>query len=381
MKNNIGKYFSIIGLLVYIGSFYVIYPIIGNTLMILSIIPVLSFLLVFNLNYALLIQLILIFHRFIALKILGEDIYVLFSYGTITGTLLNFILIFLINFLKTLVQRGKKAEKKLIKQNKELKITKARAEESDRLKSSFLANMSHEIRTPMNAILGFLALLKDPSIVQEEKNTYIDLIDASGNQLMKLIDGIIDISIIEANKLSVIEKECKLNNLLSELHLFFQSSVELKKKPKVKLLIYKDLADGHDLIITDELRLRQVLINLIENAIKFTNSGFVRIKYQIKNKSEILFSVNDTGVGIPKKTLPIIFNHFRQGEETLARKYDGTGLGLTISKACVNLLGGEIGVSSEFRKGSTFHFTIPYKPITRQKEKSNTQPFGTILPE
>jgi signal transduction histidine kinase len=341
------------------------YPIIGNNLIILSIIPVLAFLLAFNLYYGLVLQFILIIHRFVAIKILGEDIQVLFSFGSIIGTSLNIILLFLINFFKTLIQRVKKAEDNLKTQNKELQIAKAKAEESDRLKTAFLANMSHEIRTPMNAIIGFSELLRNQNLSQEVRNTYFELIDTSGKHLMKLIDGIIDISKIEANKLSIIEKECKLNNLLSELFILFQSSTEMKDKPQVKLCFKNDLSSGQNIILTDEFRLRQILMNLIENAIKFTESGSIEVEYLIRNNNEIFFSVKDTGVGISEKALPVIFNHFRQGEETLSRKYSGTGLGLAISKACVNLLGGKIGLTSELGKGTTLHFTIPYKPVVK----------------
>ncbi|NOQ25889.1 MAG: hypothetical protein GQ564_11050 [Bacteroidales bacterium] len=373
MNKNISKYFSVAILLIYIGLFYILYPIIGNTFIIFSIIPVLCFLWAFNLKYGLSLQLVLIIHRFVAFKILGEDIQVLFSLASIIGTSLNIILLFKTNYLKNLIQRTKKIEETLILQNKELQITKAKAEESDRLKTSFLANMSHEIRTPMNSILGFSRLLKVKDLSQEEKDTYCDLIETSGNHLVKLIDGIIDISKIESNKLPIIENECNLKNLLSDLNLLFQSSEEIKNNAQVKLSICNNLSNDDNIIITDELRLRQILTNLIENAVKFTHSGSIIVENSIKNSKELLFTIKDTGIGISDNTLPIIFNHFRQGEETISREYGGTGLGLAISKACVNLLGGEIGVRSELRKGSTFYFTIPYKPLIKRKIKNKNK--------
>lgn len=381
MNNNISKYISVVILLIYIGLFYILYPIIGNTYVIFSIIPVLCCLWAFNLKYGLSLQLILIIHRFVAIKILGEDILVLFSLGSIIGTFLNIILIFKTNYLKTLIQRTKNVEKKLTLQNKELQITKAKAEESDRLKTSFLANMSHEIRTPMNSILGFSRLLKVYTLSQEEKDTYCDLIETSGNHLVKLIDGIIDISKIESNKLSIVEKECNIRNLLTDLNLLFQSSEEIKNNSQVELSICTNLSDENDIIITDELRLRQILTNLIENAIKFTHSGSIKVENSIKNSKELLFTIKDTGIGISDNTLPIIFNHFRQGVETISREYGGTGLGLAISKACVNLLGGEIGVKSELKKGSTFYFTIPYKPAIKNKNKKNLQLKSLLVKE
>ena len=364
MESNVNKYISIIVLSIYIGSFYIFYPIIGNTLMISSIIPVLFFLWSFNLKYGLLIQFLLILHRFIALKILGIDIHVLFSFGTIIGTLINIVFIFKINFLINTIRESKKAKEKLKNQNIELQIAKSNAEESNRLKSAILANISHEIRTPMNAILGFSSLLKEPNICPEDKYTYIDLIDTNGNKLINLIDDIIDISKIEVSQYSIFEKECRLNDILSELSIIFQSSEELKNKTQVKLYIHKKKSNVNDIIYTDRKLLYKILFNLIENAIKFTEAGTVDVEYIIKNDN-IQVIIKDTGIGISKEKIPVIFDSFRQGEQGSTRNYGGLGLGLAISKAYVNLLGGKIWVLSEIGKGSEFCFTIPYKETIR----------------
>ena len=271
---------------------------------------------------------------------------------------------------KKLHEQNKEYEllnKKYLKQNKELEISKEKAEESNRLKSAFLANMSHEIRTPMNAIIGFSEFLKDTSLESQKRNYFIDIINNNGNHLLNLINDIIDISKIDAKQMTVIETECKLNELLFEIHQFFLSAIA-RKNNKIKLLLVNELPNDYNLIKTDVTRLRQIFINLIGNAIKFTNEGVVEVKSSvIDNGENILFSIKDTGIGISKKEIPIIFERFRQADETATRKYGGTGLGLAISKACTELLGGEIGVKSDYEKGSTFYFKIPFKPVNNNK--------------
>ncbi len=270
---------------------------------------------------------------------------------------------------KQLKKQNKEYEilnKKYIAQNKELEIAKEKSEESNRLKSAFLANMSHEIRTPMNSILGFAQLLKDPSLEPESKNQFIDIINNSANHLLNLINDIIDISKIDANQMNVIENECKLNEFLFEIHQFFHSEVS-RKKGQLKIVFKKGLADGNDVIKTDITRLRQILINLMGNAVKFTHEGLIEVKYTLTKDKQLLFSIKDTGIGIHKKDLTVIFERFRQSEEASTRKYGGTGLGLAISKACVELLDGKIWVESQYKKGSSFYFTIPYKKGTTPK--------------
>ncbi len=261
------------------------------------------------------------------------------------------------------ISETKSTEQTLIK-------LKEKAEESDRLKSSFLANMSHEIRTPMNAILGFANLLKNPNIKKHKKNKFLEIINSSGTHLLNLINDIIDISKIDAKQFTIIEKECYLKYFLSDLEQLFSSQLKTKNKNDVKFSINSNLLDGKDVIFTDQTRLRQILINLVGNAVKFTTDGYIKINYSVYNEDKILFSVEDTGIGIRAEELHIIFDRFRQVDEGLNRKYGGTGLGLAITKACVALLGGEIWVESELKKGSTFFFTINYKPVNKPIEKN-----------
>ena len=266
------------------------------------------------------------------------------------------------------------------KAEKELAIAKEKAEESNRLKSAFLANMSHEIRTPMNAIIGFSNLLKKKDLETKSKDKYIDIINTSSNHLLQLINDIIDISKIDANQMIVVDTEVILNDLLVEIKDVFQSKIEQKSR-KLEIALFKGLRDGQDIVKIDVLRLRQILINIVGNAIKFTDSGSIEIKYTIIKGDTILFSIKDTGIGISETELPIIFDRFRQADETSTRVYGGTGLGLAISKACTKLLKGEIWVDSEIDKGSTFYFTIPYNPIDQVNIKTtkSIQDTGAIF--
>jgi len=244
---------------------------------------------------------------------------------------------------------------------KSLKEAKIEAEESDRLKTAFLANMSHEIRTPMNSIIGFSNLLNEPELQHNKKQEYLQHILHSSNLLLKLIDDIIDISKIEAGQLNVNIVECRINPLLKEV---FNSFNEPNKKSNVELRL--NLPPESDLFYfrTDLLRIRQILSNLIGNALKFTEEGFIEISYRIddsKSKPYIEFCIKDTGIGIPKNKQEIIFDRFRQIDESRTRRFGGTGLGLAISKRLVEVLGGDIWVDSEPKKGSTFYFTLPFE--------------------
>ncbi len=248
----------------------------------------------------------------------------------------------------------------------ELILSREKAVEADNLKSTFLANMSHEIRTPMNGILGFSELLKSEDSSPEERANYIDIIHQSGKQLMNIINDILDISKIEVGQIQINEENTSVNNLMDELLILFKPDTVEKG---IELRLHKELEDKESVIITDSVRLRQILSNLLNNAIKFTQEGYVEFGYLLlpdcdDNKQKgacIQFYVADTGIGIPANKREIIFDRFRQSDESHTRKFGGTGLGLAISKGFVELLGGKIWHESEEGKGSTFYFTIPYK--------------------
>lgn len=243
----------------------------------------------------------------------------------------------------------------------ELIQAKEKAEESDRLKSAFLANISHEIRTPMNGILGFAELLKEPTLVPEVQREYLEIIETSGQRMLSIINDLIDISKIEAGQMTLRIKSTNVNKLLHDLHLFFLPEVNSKN---LDFDFHCDLPEEACVIDTDPTKLNQILTNLIKNAIKFTDKGLIKFGYK-KAGGKLNFYVTDTGMGIPPDQNELIFERFRQSTiNNLSRKFEGAGLGLAISKAYVEMLGGSIGIISEVGSGSTFYFDLPYEQIS-----------------
>lgn len=234
-----------------------------------------------------------------------------------------------------------------------------KAQTSDKLKSSFLANMSHEIRTPMNSIIGFSNLLASDEIPESQKNDFINYIRSSGEMLLNLIDDIIDIAKIEAGELKINKKEMNVDKLFSELFKTFDAILNKSGKSHIHLIINKDAED--DLSFkTDPFRLRQIMTNLIGNAIKFTDNGSVEFGYHLKNEKEIEFFVKDTGIGLSKEEIGIIFERFKRAYFSDEKNIVGSGLGLAISKNLVELMGGEMWLDSKPGIGTTFYFTLPY---------------------
>lgn len=264
----------------------------------------------------------------------------------------------------------KEKTKELLIEVDERKKATLKAEQSDRLKTAFLANMSHEIRTPVNAITGFTELLYDKDTSKEEREVYMDYIKNGGKALLTLIDDIIDISKIEAGQLVIRYDDCSVNSLMSDLFKLFQQLKQKKGKNDVELKVAEDLMHNDLVIKTDANRLKQILSNLIGNAIKFTHEGFIEFGYTIENPGQIVFFVRDTGIGIAPDKQEIIFQRFRQVEESFTKNYEGTGLGLAISKKLANLLEGEMWVESELGKGSTFYFSLPLEIVRIDEEIS-----------
>ncbi len=255
---------------------------------------------------------------------------------------------------------------------RELEIAKEKAEESDRLKTAFLHNISHEIRTPMNAIIGFSGLLSDQNVEAEKRTQYTDIIVQSSNHLLSVINDIMRIASIEAGQENLAESQFDLNAALEYLHEQFWLKA---REQNTSLELKVNLPETEIELIADETKLVQVLANLIDNALKFTKKGSVTFGYKIREK-ELEFFVQDTGIGIAPELHQEIFKRFHQVESTNTRKFGGSGLGLSISKAYVELMGGRIWVTSELNQGSVFYFTIPYKtdsegsiPITIESEK------------
>jgi PAS domain S-box-containing protein len=245
----------------------------------------------------------------------------------------------------------------------ELIIAKERAEESDRLKSAFLANMSHEIRTPMNGILGFADLLKAPDLTGEEQQEYIEIIEKSGARMLNIINNIVDISKIEAGLMCVNIKDTNINEKLEFTYTFFKPQVEEKGMQ----LFFKNTIPAKEANIrTDSEKVYSILTNLVKNAIKYSIEGTIELGYN-KEDNILEFYVKDTGIGIPKDRQKAIFERFIQADIADREAYQGAGLGLAISKAYVEMLGGKIWVESEVGKGSTFYFTLPYNVVAKEK--------------
>lgn len=243
------------------------------------------------------------------------------------------------------------------KKNKtELINAKEKAEESDRLKSAFLANISHEIRTPMNGILGFAELLREPDLSPENQQEFIGIIETNLHRMLNLLSDLIDISRIEAGETTLKIRKTNINKMLHELHLLFLPQGISKS---IQVDYHCDLSDEFT-FETDSAKLNHILMNLIKNALKFTKEGSVAFGYKQK-ESGLEFYITDTGFGIPPEQKDLIFKRFRQVDHGLTRQHEGLGLGLTISKAYVEQLGGSIRLESELGKGSTFIFELPYQ--------------------
>ena len=255
----------------------------------------------------------------------------------------------------------------------ELITAKEKAEESDKLKTAFLANMSHEIRTPMNGILGFAEMLNDDRLSQADRKKYLEIINNNGKMLISLIDDIIDFAKIEAGQIKIVRNDFSINSLLTQVHSSFQSEKLKKEKPSVKLRVRKTLSNEDCYVKSDPNRLRQILNNLISNAFKFTNEGYIEFGYKLRNKKALTFYVKDTGIGIPIEKLNAIFNRFIQADNSPTRKYGGSGLGLAISKGFVGLLGGKMWAESKENEGSTFYFEVPYVPTKKFKEIEHSE--------
>ncbi len=249
----------------------------------------------------------------------------------------------------------------------ELFKAKEKAEESDRLKSAFLANMSHEIRTPMNGILGFAGLLKESNLTGKEQEAYIRIIEKSGARMLNIINDIVDISKIESGLMELYIRESDISEQLEYIYTFFKPEVE----GKGLLFSYKNsLPEKENFIKTDREKIYAILTNLVKNAIKYTNIGYIEFGCERKGKF-IEFFVKDTGIGIAKDRQEAIFERFIQADISDKPAYDGAGLGLSISKAYVAMLGGKIWLESQEGAGSIFSFTIPY----------NTEPEETNVME
>ncbi|SMO85904.1 Signal transduction histidine kinase [Saccharicrinis carchari] len=285
-----------------------------------------------------------------------------YKYFLLSGIIISVLSLFLLTanyVLKTRIRSKTKDLQHQLEVNseimKELEEQKNKAEESDRMKSAFLANMSHEIRTPMNGILGFTELLRTADYSSQEQEQFIQVIEQSGNRMLETINNIIDVSKLESGIEQAQHKEMNIKHMLIELHDFFIREAKVKE---IQLILEEKETTSAQPFVSDEHKLNSILTNLIKNAIKFTSEGYVKVTYHI-GKDFAEFWVSDTGIGIAQHKQASIFNQFEQGEGAYSRAYEGSGLGLSITKGYVDLLDGAIRVESEPQKGTTFYVRIP----------------------
>ena len=288
--------------------------------------------------------------------------------------------------LNKILKMNDKQQLELLQLNKKLTDAKNSAESANKAKSEFLANMSHEIRTPMNAIIGFTELLNE-QINQPRLKSYVKTIQSASNSLLTLINDILDLSKIEAGKMQIVKTPTNIFNLSSELGSIFTMSVQ---KKDLDLIVEVDENIPKSLLI-DEIRLRQILLNLIGNAVKFTHQGYVKLSIKAFNvdehhsKLDLEFIVEDTGIGIPRNQLIHIFDEFRQSEGQDSRKYGGTGLGLSISKRLISMMLGNISVESVEGRGTSFTvslYNVDISSVVKEKrdDKEDTQTIIVFKP-
>lgn len=257
----------------------------------------------------------------------------------------------------------------------DLLAAKEKAEESDRLKSAFLANMSHEIRTPLNGILGFCDLILDESFTKEEKQIFAKHMAKNGDDFLKLINDIMDISKLQQNQFSIIKKNFDVNELMESIYEDYQHSEIRIHRPRLDFKLIKGKEGVDTNLFSDPVRLTHILQNLLNNSFFFTYEGFVHLGYRMVDTG-IEFFVEDSGCGIDDKSQKLIFKPFFKGKDPIIGN-KGFGLGLAISKGLVRLLGGELNFSSTPNVGSHFYFTIGNKettPLVLEKNDRKREP-------
>lgn len=261
--------------------------------------------------------------------------------------------------VKTIILGNKKVYIESFIDIRELKQTQRIAEESSRLKTAFLSNISHEIRTPLNHILGFTSIILNDSDISNTYKDYLRIVERSGNNLLKIIEDIVTISKIEAGYSHVSSNEFQLNMMLYSIYTKYQSDL-VKMNSGLKFIYNNTIPEKDSYIISDEMKVKQIVDHLISNAIKFTESGFISLSAELKDNT-VHISIKDTGIGIAEKDINQIFENFRQAYDKTGKQFGGTGIGLSICKSLSLILGGKIWVESKLGEGSVFHFSFPHK--------------------
>ena len=255
-----------------------------------------------------------------------------------------------------------KEENKRLKDEVRCLREQLQALEAEHLKSAFLVNFSHEIRTPISGIIALLNVLQQNDTFSDKVREIIALISDNSKHLLALMNDILDEAKIKAGQLTIQPMPVNINKMMTETRFFFENLLQKKDKDNVHIEICFDETVDESMIMVDPVRLKQILYNLMSNAVKFTHKGYIHFGYRLADDDTLEFWVEDTGIGIPTEQLSDIFERFRQAERCNDKKYGGTGLGLTISKNLALLMGGDMHAKSTEGKGSTFYFTIPYVP-------------------
>jgi signal transduction histidine kinase len=250
-------------------------------------------------------------------------------------------------------------QQQLQEEQEKLEIARKLAEDNSKQKSLFLANMSHEIRTPMNAILGFSDLLINKDYPKEKQEFFFNIIQEKGQYLLQLVNDLIDISKIEANQIKLNYEYCNLESLFEELEVLYEEEAQRLKKSQLHIQFKRTVDNNGVMICIDTTRLKQIIINLLSNALKFTEEGFIEFGYEKLPTDFVRFYVKDSGIGLNHEDQVRIFHRYEQAVSNSANKLEGAGLGLFITKNLVTLMGGTIWVESEPKKGSCFYFEIP----------------------
>ncbi len=247
------------------------------------------------------------------------------------------------------------------KKTQEMITAKRKAEQSERLKTAFLENISHQIRTPLNAIMGFASLLSKKNIPDKKRKHFIHTIQDRGKHLLNIIGDIIDLSEIKAGMVSLQPEKINLNHLIKELELYYKTIInQLDKDRNIEIHSYRGFDDSEAAVFTDSTKLREILNNLLDNAVNFTQKGKIEFGYKLKTNDQLLFFVKDTGIGLSPEQQAVVFENFNKVDNSNIHEKAGTGIGLSIARELIQLFTGQIWLESSPNKGTTFYFTIPY---------------------
>ena len=263
----------------------------------------------------------------------------------------------LLNYVFELENKVRELERKL----------EENTNKTEKLKTTFLGNVSHELRTPMNAILGFSNLLIDKNLSSEKKEEYMEHIHQSSSYLLRLVDTMIDVSLLEANELRINKEYCNLNKLMQQVYYYFNIEKHKINKDHLALLLNIERRKSDFMMYTDHYRLTQILFCLLSNAFKFTNKGIIEFGYFVQDETFLQFYIKDSGKGISYDKMQSIFRRFEKLDEDYGQ-VEGMGLGLTLAKGIVSIMGGEIWLEKNVLSGATFNFTLPY---TNKEEFKN----------